>query len=75
MTLNRLTEAYSRMVNEHVTSIISLIVKMTQFFLQITKTSTSTKPLVLYFAGTPNGFQPTIFFEELKAVYPTIEYE
>lgn len=34
----------------------------------------STKPLVLYTWGTPNGRKVTIFLEELKAVYG-LEYE
>jgi len=37
--------------------------------------SQSTKPFQLYFAGTPNGYQPTVYLEELKAVYPNIDYD
>lgn len=34
------------------------------------------KPFVLYAAKTPNGFQPTILLEELKAVYgASVDYE
>jgi len=33
------------------------------------------KPFLLYTATTPNGFQTSIFFEELKAVYPGIQYD
>jgi len=34
----------------------------------------STKPLILYTAGTPNGHKPSIFLEELKAAYG-LEYD
>ncbi|KAI8978798.1 glutathione S-transferase C-terminal-like protein [Trametes punicea] len=34
-----------------------------------TATSPSSKPLLLYTAGTPNGRKASIFLEELKAVY------
>ncbi|RDB22563.1 Disulfide-bond oxidoreductase YfcG [Hypsizygus marmoreus] len=37
--------------------------------------STSTKPFVVYFAVTPNGVQPTILLEELKAFYPAVDYD
>lgn len=37
--------------------------------------SSATKPLVLYTAGTPNGYQTTIFLEELKAVNPNVDYD
>ena len=32
------------------------------------------KPLLLYYAGTPNGNQPSILLEELKAAYESPEY-
>jgi hypothetical protein len=35
----------------------------------------STKPLLLYYAGTPNGKQPIVLLEELKAAYGQIDYE
>ncbi|KAF8236391.1 glutathione S-transferase [Tricholoma matsutake] len=31
--------------------------------------------IVLYFFTTPNGFQAAVFLEELKTVYPGIEYK
>jgi len=37
--------------------------------------STSPKPFILYYAPTPNGTQASVFLEELKAVYPGIEYD
>ncbi|KAG6855127.1 hypothetical protein C0991_006056 [Blastosporella zonata] len=37
--------------------------------------STSTKPFLLYTWPTPNGFQTSIFLEELKALYPDIDYD
>jgi glutathione S-transferase len=37
--------------------------------------SNSTKPLVLYFVATPNGHQPTVLLEELKAINPAIDYD
>ncbi|KAF5387847.1 hypothetical protein D9615_000353 [Tricholomella constricta] len=37
--------------------------------------STSTKPFVLYTAPTPNGFQASVLLEELKTVYPGIDYD
>lgn len=37
--------------------------------------TTSTKPITLYTAGTPNGHQVSILLEELKAAYPTVDYE
>jgi len=33
------------------------------------------KPFVLYYWPTPNGWQPAVFLEELKATYPNIAYE
>ena len=35
----------------------------------------SLKPLVLYGLTTPNGVPVAAFLEELKAVYPGIDYE
>jgi len=35
----------------------------------------STKPLLLYYAGTPNGKQPAVLLEELKAAYGNADYE
>jgi len=35
----------------------------------------STKPITLYTAGTPNGFQASILLEELKAINPALDYE
>jgi len=35
----------------------------------------TTKPITLYTAGTPNGFQVSVLLEELKAVNPTFDYE
>lgn len=37
--------------------------------------SSSNKPFILYTAATPNGFQASVFLEELKAIYPSIEYD
>ena len=37
--------------------------------------STTTKPITLYTAGTPNGHQVSILLEELKAAYPAVDYE
>ncbi|KAJ6614311.1 glutathione S-transferase [Mycena sp. CBHHK59/15] len=37
--------------------------------------ASSTKPFLLYTAGTPNGFPISIFLEELKALYPNIDYD
>jgi glutathione S-transferase len=37
--------------------------------------STSIKPFLLYTAPTPNGQKVSVFLEELKAIYPSIEYE
>ncbi|KAG6918945.1 hypothetical protein DXG01_010600 [Tephrocybe rancida] len=37
--------------------------------------STSTKPFILYTWPTPNGFPVSVFLEELKAVYPALEYD
>ncbi|KJA30135.1 hypothetical protein HYPSUDRAFT_32229 [Hypholoma sublateritium FD-334 SS-4] len=37
--------------------------------------TTSTKPITLYTAGTPNGHQVSIFLEELKAAYPGVDYD
>ncbi|KAJ7047438.1 glutathione S-transferase-like protein [Mycena alexandri] len=36
---------------------------------------TSTKPFLLYTGATPNGFKVSIFLEELKALYPNVEYD
>jgi len=33
------------------------------------------KSLLLYYAGTPNGKQPTILLEELKAAYGFVDYD
>ncbi|KAF7985521.1 hypothetical protein HWV62_3745 [Athelia sp. TMB] len=39
-------------------------------------TAATQKPFVLYTGKTPNGYQPSILLEELKAVYgSTIDYE
>ncbi|KIM89397.1 hypothetical protein PILCRDRAFT_2622 [Piloderma croceum F 1598] len=35
----------------------------------------STKPLLLYYAGTPNGKQPTVLLEEIKAAYGNVDYD
>ena len=35
----------------------------------------STKPFTLYTGSTPNGFQVSIFLEELRAINPSIDYE
>ncbi|KAG6817430.1 hypothetical protein H0H87_008598 [Tephrocybe sp. NHM501043] len=35
----------------------------------------SAKPFVLYTFPTPNGHQASIFLEELKALYPNLDYE
>jgi len=35
----------------------------------------STKPITLYTAGTPNGFQASVLLEELKAINPGFDYE
>jgi hypothetical protein len=37
--------------------------------------STHTKPFVLYFSVTPNGHQASVLLEELKAIYPFVDYE
>ncbi|KAF8076315.1 glutathione S-transferase [Lyophyllum atratum] len=37
--------------------------------------STSSKPFILYTFPTPNGFQTSVFLEELKAAYPGIDYD
>jgi len=37
--------------------------------------TTSTKPFTLYTAGTPNGHQPSVLLEELKAVNPAVDYD
>ncbi|KAG5716546.1 hypothetical protein E4T56_gene16346 [Termitomyces sp. T112] len=37
--------------------------------------STSTKPFLLYTWPTPNGLQTSVFLEELKAVYPELDYD
>lgn len=38
-------------------------------------TATTTKPFTLYTGSTPNGFQVSIFLEELRAINPSIDYE
>jgi len=35
----------------------------------------STNPIILYTAGTPNGFQVSVLLEELKAIIPGFDYE
>jgi len=37
--------------------------------------SAPTKPLLLYTAPSPNGFQVSILLEELKAINPSIDYD
>ncbi|GLB33737.1 putative glutathione S-transferase [Lyophyllum shimeji] len=37
--------------------------------------ASSPKPFILYTAPTPNGHPISVFLEELKAVYPGIEYD
>ncbi len=37
--------------------------------------ATMSKPFMLYTAGTPNGHKVTVFLEELKALYPSLDYE
>jgi len=36
---------------------------------------TSTKPIFLYTAATPNGAQSAIILEELKAINPSLDYD
>ncbi|KAJ7744508.1 glutathione S-transferase [Mycena maculata] len=35
----------------------------------------STKPFLLYTGPTPNGYKVTIYLEELKTLYPNVEYD
>jgi hypothetical protein len=39
--------------------------------------SEAQKPFLLYFAPTPNGYQPAVLLEELKEAYPNanVDYE
>ncbi|KAJ6509882.1 glutathione S-transferase [Mycena vitilis] len=37
--------------------------------------ASSTKPFLLYTGPTPNGHKVTIYLEELKALYPNVDYD
>ncbi|KAJ6599131.1 glutathione S-transferase-like protein [Mycena vulgaris] len=37
--------------------------------------ASSTKPFLLYTGPTPNGHKVTVFLEELKALYPDVDYD